>query len=95
LRFREAVTIVRALVAAPGGKLSFEELKAQTGEASDELDETLAQMMDGRVIRRAGRSGYELAAGTRELLAQRRAPPEEPPLRKARRGRARSGRSFR
>jgi len=95
MRFREAVAIVRALVAAPGGKLSFEELKAQTGEASDELDETLAQMMDGRVIRRAGRSGYELAAGTRELLAQRRAPPEEPPLRKARRGRARSGRSFR
>ena len=95
MRFREAVGIVRALIDAPGGRMSFDHLQAITGLASDELEETLSQMVDGRVIKRSGRAAYELAAGTREVLAH--APPaaEQASLRKPRRGKARSAKTSR
>jgi membrane protein len=94
MRFREAVGIVRALIASPEGTLSFAQLKKETALPAGELEETLAQMVEGEVIRRSGRSAYELAPGTREVIAG--APAREPPpVRKARRGRARSARSSR
>jgi hypothetical protein len=73
--------------------MSFEKLRVQTGLPADELEETLAQMVDGGVLRRAGRRGYALAEGTRELLIAPRAAPQ--PVTPGRRGKARSGRSSR
>jgi hypothetical protein len=94
MRFREAVGIVRALIASDEGTLSFADLKKETALPAGELEETLAQMVEGEVIRRVGRSAFELAPGTREVIAG--APVREPaPVRKARGGRARSARSSR
>ncbi len=95
--FREAVAIVRAMIDAPGGRMKLEELRMLTELSDEELDETLAGMVEGGVLRARGRSTYELGPGTREVLAAPRpAPPEaKPPVRKAGRGRARSGGSSR
>jgi membrane protein len=93
MRFREAASIVRALIGHDAATMSFEKLRAQTGLPADELEETLAQMVDGGVLRRAGRHAYALAEGTRELLFAPRA--EAQPLTPGRRGKARSGRSSR
>ena len=95
MRFREAVGIVRALIASPGGTLSFAELKKQMEIPTDELEETLAQMVEGEVIRRAGRAAFELAPGTREVIAGAPAREASAPVRNAKRGRARSARSSR
>jgi membrane protein len=93
MRFREAAAIVRALIGHDATTMSFEKLRAQTGLPADELEETLAQMVDGGVLRRAGRHAYALAEGTRELLIAPRAAPQ--PVTPGRRGKARSGKSSR
>ena len=94
MRFREAGAIVRALVEAPEGRMSFAQIRSQTQLPADELEETLVQMVDGGILRQAGRSQYELGAGTREVLAAPRAR-EAPGLRKGKRGKARSEASSR
>jgi membrane protein len=97
MRFREAAMIVRALVDHGAGAMSFEKLREATLLPADELEETLAQMVDGGVLRRAARHGYALAGGTRELLfpPARPAPPSEAAPTKRRRGRGRSAPSSR
>jgi membrane protein len=104
MRFREAAMIVRALIGNDAGTLSLEKLRQQTGLPADELEETLGQMVDGGVLKRARRRGYTLAEGTREILVAPRseaaaaagASSTTPaPATKRRRGRGRSGRSSR
>jgi len=96
IRFREAVIIVRAMIDAPHGRMKFDELRALSLMSPEELDATLADMVEAGVLKARGRSGYELGPGTREVLA---APPpaqrEEAPVRKAGRGKARNARSSR
>lgn len=105
MRFREAAMIVRALIGNDAGTLSLEKLREKTGLPADELEETLGQMVDGGVLKRARRRAYTLAEGTRELLvppgseagASSTTPPPITPASatKRRRGRGRSGRSSR
>jgi membrane protein len=96
IRFREAVIIVRAMIDAPGGRMKFDELRGLTLMSPEELDETLADMVEAGLLKARGRSGYELGAGTREVLSAPRAPqPDEAPVTKAGRGKARNARSSR
>ncbi len=94
MRFREAAAIVRALVGSDSTTMPFDKLREATALPADELEETLAEMVDGGILRRAGRHGYALAQGTRELLFAPRAQPA-PEATKRRRGKGRSGRSAR
>jgi membrane protein len=94
MRFREAAAIVRALVGNDSTTMPFEKLREATALPADELEETLAEMVDGGILRRAGRQGYALAQGTRELLFAPR-PEPVPEATKRRRGKGRSGRSAR
>jgi membrane protein len=94
MRFREAAAIVRALVGNEATTMPFEKLREATALPVDELEETLAEMVDGGILRRAGRHGYALAQGTRELLFAPRAQPAAQAT-KRRRGKGRSGRSAR
>jgi len=94
MRFREAAAIVRALVGSDSTTMPFDKLREATALPADELEETLAEMVDGGILRRAGRHGYALAQGTRELLFAPRALPA-PEATKRRRGKGRSGRSAR
>ena len=87
-RFREAVGVARALAQAGSRAVSFERLREETGIPAHELEETLARMIDEGLVRRSERTGYSLAAPAAgaEVAA---------PVRKAKRGRARSGKSSR
>ena len=96
IRFREAVIIVRAMIDAPHGRMKFDALRDLSLMSPEELDETLAGMVEAGVLKTRGRSGYELGPGTREVLAAPRpAEREEEPVRKAARGKARNARSSR
>jgi membrane protein len=89
-RLREAAAVVRALVEAGPAALTFEKLRERTRIPAYELEDTLARMSaEGVLLKSDGRTGYRLA----ELSSD--AAPAAPNLRKAKRGRARSGRSSR
>jgi len=94
VRFLEAVEVTRSLIETDRGSLTFDEIMERTKLPSEELDETLLQMISGGVLRRAGR-GYALTQETREVLARPPGRPEAPPLKPGKRGKARSGRSSR
>ena len=95
MRFREAVVVVtQALLEASPTPVSFARLQEKTRLPAEEIEATLAQMVDAGILRRVGRNGYALAQGTRELLFAPRAQPA-PEATKRRRGRGRSGRSAR
>ncbi|MEP7070071.1 MAG: YihY family inner membrane protein [Usitatibacter sp.] len=91
VKLRELLAVTQALLEGPA---SFGELRERTALPAEELDEVLAQMAQGAVVRRSGRSGYALTAATREVLATQPAAVEAPvSSRKRRKGRsARSSR---
>ena len=74
----------------------YRDFMRTTGLDARDLDETLAQLANAGVID-ASAAGYALVPeAVRELASLRVADPvREPPVRKAKRGRARSGRSSR
>ena len=92
VRFREALAVTQALIAAGPGALSFRRLQEATNLPPQELEETLAQMIDGGVVAAASAGGYALTPATREVLATR---PEPVPVRESKRGRGRSAPSSR
>jgi membrane protein len=69
VRFREAFAVTQALLEAGEEALELERLREKIAIPAEELDETLAQMVEGGVVKRIGRSGYALAPATREALA--------------------------
>jgi membrane protein len=73
--FREALAVTQALLE---GVNDFDHLRERTAIPADELEETLAQMIEGGVVRREGRSRFKLTAATREVLATQ-ATVREPP----------------
>ena len=92
VRFREALAVTQALIEAGSAALSFKRLQEETHLPAQELEETLAQMIDGNVVARAGADGFALTIATREVLATK---PKDRGLRKARRGTGRSAASSR
>ena len=72
VRFREALAITQALLEA-GVPLGFNALAARTRLPPVEIEETLAQMIDGGVVQQ-GPSGYEITAAAQEVLATRPRP---------------------
>ena len=92
VRFREAIVVTQALLE---GTTSFEHLREKTAIPADELEETLAQMVESGVARRSGRSSFALTAATRQVLATKAPAEEAAPVRPAKRRRGRSGRSSR
>jgi membrane protein len=92
VRFREALAVTQALIEAGSGALSFRRLQEATHLPAKELEETLAQMMDGGVIAPAGANAYALTPATREVLATK---PRQPAVSKPKRGRGRSAASSR
>jgi membrane protein len=137
VHFREAVTVVRALLESAGQPRSFEHLRRATKLPAHELEDTLYRMMDAGLVKRVKRAGYALARnadevtieevyaatvapvggmasqdwsdvsadfaraanqmreGLRRPLSSLSGEAAEPPVRKAKRGKARSGRSSR
>jgi membrane protein len=91
MRFREALTVTRALLE---GHSQRDVLREKTGLPEEELGETLAQMIDGGVVKRQGRNHFALTEATREVLATKAAQPVEPVSQRKRR-RGRSARSAR
>jgi len=95
MRFREALAVTQAFLE---GATSFDDLHERTRLPADELEETLAQMIEGGVVKKHGRSSYALTAATREVLAtqaQAEAAPEAAAVSPRKRRRGRSGRSAR
>jgi membrane protein len=92
VRFREALAVTQALIAAGAAALSFRRLQEDTRLPAQELEETIAQMIDGGVITVAGDDGYTLTPATREVLATK---PRQPSVRKPKRGKDRSAASSR
>jgi membrane protein len=92
VRFREALAVTQALIEAGSAAVSFKRLQESTRLPPKELEETLAQMIEGSVIAAAGSDGYALTPATREVLATR---PRPAPVRKSKRGRGRSAASSR
>jgi membrane protein len=90
VRFREALAVTQAFIEAGQGAVSFRLLQQATRLPPKELEETLAQMMDGGVVSLAGANGYMLTPATREVLATR---PKPVSVRK--RGKGRSATSSR
>lgn len=70
VRFREALSITQALLEAGGGPLTFNDFATRTHLPAVEIEETLAQMIDGNVVQKVA-AGYQLTAATREVLATR------------------------
>jgi len=88
-RLREAAAVVRALVETGPAAMTFEKLRERTRIPAPELEDTLARMTaEGVLTKRDGRPGYRLAESSEPA-------PGAPAVRKAKRGRARSGRSSR
>jgi membrane protein len=77
VRFREGLALLQTLLAAGGGPLSFNELAESTHLPAVEIEETLVQMMDGGVVKKAG-SGYEVTKATRDVLSTRPKPSVAP-----------------
>ena len=95
-RFREAIAVARSLLEARHAEVSFDRLLQTTGLDARELDETLAQLANaGIVVVRGG--GYALTPEAVRELASLSIPDSvmAPPVRTARRGKARSERSSR
>ena len=92
VRFREALAVTQALLE---GATGFDHLREKTGIPADELEETLAQMIDGNVVKRNGRSSFALTAATREVLATRAAPAAPAAVSPGKRRKGRSARSSR
>ena len=90
-RFRDALAVTQALLE---GATAFDRLRERTAIPADELEETLAQMIEAGVVKRNGRSSYALTAATREVLATK-APPEAAPVSTPKRRKGRSARSSR
>jgi membrane protein len=85
-RLRETAAVVRTLVEAGAAAVTFEKLRERTRIPAHELEDTLARMTaEGVLMQGDGRSGYRLAEAAEAA----------PAVRKAKRGRARSGRSSR
>ncbi len=89
VRFREALAVTQALIEGGHGALTFKRLQEATHLPPKELEETLAQMIEGGVVTSEG-EGYALTPATRDVLATR---PKPVPVSK--RGRGRSARSSR
>jgi membrane protein len=92
VRFREALAVTQALIEAGEAAMSFKRLQESTRLPPKELEETLAQMIDGSVIARVATDGYALTEATREVLATR---PRPAPVRKSKRGKGRTAASSR
>ncbi len=92
VRFREALAVTQSLIEAGEVAMSFKRLQDSTRLPPQELEETLAQMIEGGVIAATGSSGYALTPATREVLATR---PRPAPVRKSKRGRGRTAASSR
>ena len=91
MRFREALAVTQALLE---GHTGFDRVRERTALPPEELEETLAQMIEGGVVKRNGRSSYSLTAATREALATQ-VPAETAPVSNPKRRRGRSARSSR
>ncbi len=91
MRFREALTVTQALLE---GHTGFEALRERTALLAEELEETLAQMVESRVVKRNGRASYALTKATRDVLATA-APAEPASVSPAKPRRGRSARSSR
>ena len=88
-RFREAAAVMRALIDAGSATVSFENLHQRTRIPAHDLEDTLARMTaEGVLMEREGRAGYRLAEPSGDA-------PGAPAVKKAKRGRARSGKSSR
>lgn len=94
VRFREALAITQALIEAGSASMSFKRLQEATRLPPKELEETLAQMVDGNVVAEAGDT-YALTSATREVLATRPGAKPKDGLRKGKRGKGRSAASSR
>jgi membrane protein len=94
VRFREALAITQALIEAGSASMSFKRLQEATRLPPKELEETLAQMVDGSVVVETADDSYTLTAATREVLATR-PKPAPTPVTKGRRGKGRSAASSR
>jgi membrane protein len=97
VRFREALAVTQALIAAGSKPMKLRELQEATRLPPRELEQTLEQMIDGSVIRKESHE-YRLTDATREALATRpreRRFPVKRKVRKSGSGRARSGASSR
>jgi membrane protein len=94
VRFREALAVTQALIQAGNAALSFKRLQEETRLPAKELEETLAQMVDGNVVLETADDAYALTDATQEVLASR--PKAKPaPVRKPKRGKGRSAASSR
>jgi membrane protein len=94
VRFREALAVTQALIQAGSASLSFKRLQEETRLPAKELEETLAQMVDGSVVVETADDAYTLTEATQEVLASR--PKAKPAsVRKPKRGKGRSAASSR
>ena len=94
VRFREALAVTQALIQAGNASLSFKRLQEETRLPAKELEETLAQMVDGSVVVETADDAYALTEATQEVLASR--PKAKPAsVRKPKRGKGRSAASSR
>jgi len=91
-RFREALAVTQALLE---GATGFDALRERAGVPAEELEETLAQLVEAGVVKRNGRSSYALTAATREVLATHAAATTPAPVSSPKRRRGRSARSSR
>jgi membrane protein len=94
VRFREALAVTQALIEAGHASLSFKRLQEETRLPAKELEETLAQMVDGSVVRETADDAYALTDATREVLGSR-PNAKAAPVRKPKRGKGRSAASSR
>jgi membrane protein len=92
VRFREALAVTQALIQA-GAAMPFKRLQAETRLPPKELEDTLAQMIEGGVVAVVDDEAYALTPGTHEALAKRRE--AAAPVRKPKRGTGRSAASSR
>lgn len=92
MRFREAVAVMQALLEASPTPVSFARLQEKTRLPAEEIEATLAQMVDAGVVTAVDSDGFGLTPGTREVLA---ASPAAQPVSKELHGKARSGLSSR
>ncbi|HXN15666.1 MAG TPA: YihY family inner membrane protein [Usitatibacter sp.] len=67
LRFRDAVLITRFLVESGSEGIALERLRREAGIAGHELEDTLARLMDGGMVRRVRHGVYALAADPAEI----------------------------
>lgn len=76
VRFREAIAVTQVLLE---GETDLGSLRERTGIPAEELEDTLAHMIEGGVVERGAREQYAITAATREVLAIK-APPASAPV---------------